>query len=167
MVRYWYTSATCYLYYTCFNFINEIRAMRSEMNVPLSSKPQLVIRCSTEEQRAVINAMKIPLLRLARLNGVTYHDGEFETGTARTTLLGMDMGLPLKGILDFNAERARLNKEITACEAEADKIKGKLENPNFVKRAPEAVISENKRRFEEEQSRLDGLKAALNRLDSE
>ncbi len=152
---------------TIINIISEIRTIRSVMNVPLSSKPQLLIRHSTEEQRAVIDAMTIPLLRLARLDGVTYHDGEFEPGTARTTLLGMDMGLSLKGILNFNAERARLNKEIAACETEADKIKGKLKNPNFVKRAPEGVVAVNKRRFEEEQSRLDGLKAALNWLDLE
>ncbi len=149
------------------NIISEIRTMRSEMNVPLSAKPVLVIRGVSDEQRGIIDAMTLPLLRLARLGGVSYHDGDFEKGTARTSLQGMDMGLPLTGILDFDAERARLKKEIAACEAEAGKIRGKLNNPNFVERAPEAVVAENNRRLEEEQSRLDGLKAALVRLDTE
>jgi valyl-tRNA synthetase len=149
------------------NIISEIRTMRSEMNVPLSAKPVLVIRGVSDEQRGIVDAMTLPLLRLARLGGVSYHDGDFEKGTARTSLQGMDMGLPLTGILDFDAERARLKKEIAACEAEAGKIRGKLNNPNFVERAPEAVVAENNRRLEEEQSRLDGLKAALVRLDTE
>ena len=152
---------------TVIDIISEIRTMRSEMNVPLSAKPVLVIRGVSDEQRGIVDAMTLPLLRLARLRGVSYHEGDFEKGTARTSLQGMDMGLPLTGILDFDAERARLKKEIAACEAEAGKIRGKLNNPNFVERAPEAVVAENNRRLEEEQSRLDGLKAALVRLDTE
>ena len=152
---------------TVIDIISEIRTMRSEMNVPLSAKPILLIRGVSVEQRGIIDAMTLPLLRLARLGGVSYHDGDFEKGTARTSLQGMDMGLPLTGILDFEAERTRLKKEIAACEAEAGKIRGKLNNPNFVERAPEAVVAENNRRLEEEQSRLDGLKAALIRLDTE
>ena len=152
---------------TIIDIISEIRTMRSEMNVPLSAKPILLIRGVSDEQRGIIDAMTLPLLRLARLGGVSYHDGDFEKGTARTSLQGMDMGLPLTGILDFEAERTRLKKEIAACEAEAGKIRGKLNNPNFVERAPEAVVAENNRRLEEEQSRLDGLKAALIRLDTE
>ena len=152
---------------TVIDIISEIRTMRSEMNVPLSAKPVLVIRGVSDEQRGIIDAMMLPLLRLARLGGVSYHEGDFEKGTARTSLQGMDMGLPLTGILDFDAERARLKKEIATCEAEAGKIRGKLNNPNFVERAPEAVVAENNRRLEEEQSRLDGLKAALVRLDTE
>ena len=152
---------------TIINIIGEIRTMRSEMNVPLSAKPILLIRGVSDEQRGIIDAMTLSLLRLARLGGVSYHDGDFEKGTARTSLQGMDMGLPLTGILDFEAERTRLKKEIAACEAEAGKIRGKLNNPNFVERAPEAVVAENNRRLEEEQSRLDGLKAALIRLDTE
>ena len=152
---------------TVIDIISEIRTMRSEMNVPLSAKPILLIRGVSDEQRGIIDAMPLSLLRLARLGGVSYHDGDFEKGTARTSLQGMDMGLPLTGILDFEAERTRLKKEIAACEAEAGKIRGKLNNPNFVERAPEAVVAENNRRLEEEQSRLDGLKAALIRLDTE
>jgi valyl-tRNA synthetase len=167
MVADWPTASADTGISTVIDIISEIRTMRSEMNVPLSAKPVLVIRGVSDEQRGIIDAMTLPLLRLARLGGVSYHEGDFEKGTARTSLQGMDMGLPLTGILDFDAERARLKKEIAACEAEAGKIRGKLNNPNFVERAPEAVVAENNRRLEEEQSRLDGLKAALVRLDTE
>ena len=73
--------------------------------------------------------------------------------------------MPLAGILDFDAERARLNKEITAGEKEAAKISGKLNNQGFLAKAPEAVIEENRRRLAEEEGRITALKAALARLD--
>ena len=79
----------------------------------------------------------------------------------------MDIGLPLADILDFEAERARLTKEIKGCEAEAGKLRGKLSNEGFLAKAPEAVVEENRRRLKEEESRLSGLQAALNRLDAD
>ena len=146
--------------------ISEIRAIRSEMNVPLSAKPQLEVTGATQAQRQVLSSMTPALLRMARLEDVVFHDNEFAKGTARTSVQGMDVGLPLAGILDFDAERARLNKEIKAGEAEMAKINGKLSNSSFLAKAPEAVVEENRRRFAEEEGRVTALKAALNRLDS-
>ena len=68
---------------------------------------------------------------------------------------------------DFEAEEARLRKEIKATEAEIDKIARKLGNEGFIAKAPEAVVEENKRRLAEEQARADGLTKALSRLQSE
>ena len=79
----------------------------------------------------------------------------------------MDIGLPLAGILDFGAEKARLEKEVKAGEAEVAKISGKLANKGFLAKAPAEVVQENRRRLEEEQTRLDGLKAALQRIIAE
>ena len=146
--------------------ISEIRAIRSEMNVPLSAKPQLEVTGATQAQRQVLSSMTPALLRMARLEDVVFHDNEFVKGTARTSVQGMDVGLPLAGILDFDAERARLNKEIKAGEAEMAKINGKLSNSAFLAKAPEAVVDENRRRFAEEEGRVTALKAALSRLDS-
>lgn len=65
---------------------------------------------------------------------------------------GMDIGLPLAGILDFAAEKARLEKEIKAGEGEVKKIASKLANEGFLAKAPKAVVQENRRRLEEEQA---------------
>ena len=62
------------------------------------------------------------------------------------------------------AEAARLNKEIGAVSAEVKKISAKLNNPGFLAKAPEAVVTENRRRLDEEQTRMVALEAALNRL---
>ena len=150
------------------DLISEIRTMRSEMNVPLNAKPVLEIKSAKAEHKQLIEQMSTAVLRLARVEAVSFDsEGGFAKGTARTSLAGMDIGLPLAGILDFEAERTRLTKEIKGCEAEAGKLRGKLSNEGFLAKAPEAVVEENRRRLTEEESRLSGLQAALNRLDAD
>ena len=147
------------------DIISEIRTIRAEMNVPLSARPALQIRGATDADKSVITQMEAAILRLARVEEIHFIDGDFAKGTALTSISGMDVGLPLVGILDFDAERARLNKEIANGKAEVAKIAGKLNNAGFVAKAPEAVVAENRRRLEEEQTRVDALQAALSRLD--
>jgi valyl-tRNA synthetase len=112
--------------------------------------------------------MHSAICRLARVSDIACNEaGGFDKGTARTSLHGMDIGLPLAGILDFGAEKARLEKEIKAGESEATKISAKLANEGFLAKAPAEVVQENRRRLEEEQTRLDGLKAARQRIIAE
>jgi len=147
------------------DIISEIRTIRSEMNVPLSAKPALEIRGASDSHQSVIMQMEAAILRMARVEAIRFIDGDFAKGTALTSISGMDVGLPLTGILDFDAERTRLKKDIANGEAEAAKLSAKLNNAGFVAKAPEAVVVENRRRLEDEQTRIDALKAALMRLD--
>ena len=143
--------------------ISEIRHIRSEMNVPLSAKPVLTTRGATPLHAAAIETQGHALMRLARLGGVETVNN-FAKGSARSSVDGLEIGLPLADILDLDAEAARLKKEISATHAEIDKISKKLDNPGFIAKAPEQVIAENKRRLDEEKTRLAGLAAALDRL---
>jgi valyl-tRNA synthetase len=145
------------------SLITEIRYIRSEMNVPLSAKPVLQARGMTAAQAAVTQSQSAALMRLARLSGVSIVD-QFAKGTARGSVDGADIGLPLADILDLDAEAARLKKDIGGVEIEIKKISGKLDNPNFLAKAPDDVVAENRRRLEDEQIKLDGLTAALRRL---
>ena len=147
------------------DIISEIRTMRAEMNVPLSAKPDLLLRNMTSAQAQVIADMDASLLRLARVSAVLAHEGDMPKQSARSTVSGVDIAMPLADILDFDAEKERLNKEIKAATSEIDKIAKKLGNKNFVAKAPEAVVEENKRRLEDEETRRAGLQAALSRLD--
>ena len=144
--------------------ITEIRAVRSEMNIPLSSKPQLLIRSASTTQIDVIESMKISLLKLARIEKFSITQDEFPKETAISNLHGFDIALPLEGILDFEAEAARLNKEISASKTEVEKISKKLSNEGFISKAPSHVIEENKKRLSSEQGRVEALQTALRRL---
>ena len=147
--------------------ISEIRTMRAEMNVPLSAKPDLLLRGMNEAQAQVISDMDSSILRLARVSAVASHEGEMPKQSARTSLAQVDLALPLAGILDFEAEKARLTKDIKAADGEIDKIAKKLNNQGFIAKAPEAVVEENRRRLAEEEARKAGLEAALKRVNEE
>ena len=145
------------------NLISNIRYIRSEMNVPLSAKPVLQLRGASDLQTRSVEVNRAALLRLARLEGIETVEN-FGSGTARGTVDGVDIGLPLAGILDLDAERARLEKAIAAVGGEIEKILRKLDNPGFIAKAPEEVVEENRRRLDEEQTRRAALEAALSRL---
>jgi valyl-tRNA synthetase len=72
--------------------------------------------------------------------------------------------LPLKGVIDLGAERARLAKEIAKAEADIARVDAKLGNANFVARAPEEVVEQEKEKREEAQGRRQKIVEALDRL---
>jgi valyl-tRNA synthetase len=74
------------------------------------------------------------------------------------------LALPLADVIDVDAEKARLQKDIGKVDIEIKKISGKLNNQGFLDKAPEAVIAENQKRLDEEQARRDKLADALARL---
>jgi valyl-tRNA synthetase len=74
-------------------------------------------------------------------------------------------GLELAGLVDLSAERARLAKEMTTCDADIARVDAKLGNPNFVARAPEDVVEEEKEKREEAQMRKAKIAEALQRLE--
>jgi valyl-tRNA synthetase len=143
--------------------ITEIRHIRAEMNVPLSAKPVLQLRGTSDLHRRAIDNQQAALLRLARLANIALVES-FAKGSARGSVEGMEIGLPLANILDLTAEAARLNKEIGGVTAEIEKISRKLDNPSFIAKAPEDIVAENRRRLDEENIRLNTLIKALDRL---
>jgi valyl-tRNA synthetase len=72
-----------------------------------------------------------------------------------------DLYLPLEGLIDKEAETARLKKELEKIEAEIAKIEQKLANPNFAQKVPANVLAEHKQRLAEWQSKRDHVKTAL------
>jgi len=77
---------------------------------------------------------------------------------------GATLALPVAEFIDIAAERARLTKEVGGLTGEIAKIGGKLNNPDFVARAPEEVVDENRERLEAAQAAKAKLEEALSRL---
>jgi valyl-tRNA synthetase len=94
-------------------------------------------------------------------------DGEVPKGSAQAVLEETTIVLPLEGLIDIAAERARLAKDRDKLAAEAKKIRQKLANADFVSRAPEEVVAENRERLEAAESEIARLQAALDRLGSD
>ncbi|MFO1118266.1 MAG: valine--tRNA ligase [Beijerinckiaceae bacterium] len=145
------------------DLVSEIRSVRSEMNVPAGAQVPVVLvgADATVKDRATRWADTIR--RLARVSDIGYATNA-PSGSAQMLVRGLTVALPLEGTIDFAAERARLTKEIGKLDGEAKKIEAKLGNPDFVSRAKEEVVEENRERLEDAQAKIAKMKAALERL---
>jgi valyl-tRNA synthetase len=85
-------------------------------------------------------------------------------GSVQLVVRGEVAVLPLKGVIDLAAERARLAKEMQKADADIARVDGKLGNANFVARAPEEVVEEEKEKREEAVARKAKIAEALERL---
>jgi valyl-tRNA synthetase len=101
--------------------------------------------------------------RLARASDISFADVA-PPESAQMIVRGTVAALPLAGVVDIAAEKTRLVKEIAKEEGEVRKVDAKLNNADFVRRAPEEVVEENRERREEALSRIGKLKSALERL---
>ncbi|MBV9653318.1 MAG: valine--tRNA ligase [Acetobacteraceae bacterium] len=144
--------------------IGEVRAVRSEMNVPPSVTTPILLRDARPETLARARAWIEPIRRLARASAVEVLTGEMPRGAAQAVVDEATIALPLAAVIDLDAERARLAKERGRAEQEAQKLAKKLDNADFVRRAPEEVVEENRDRLKAAQEEVARLEAALRRI---
>jgi valyl-tRNA synthetase len=102
--------------------------------------------------------------RLARASDVSVLTGDVPKGSAQAVLEEMTIVLPLEGLIDIAAERTRLSKERDKLAADAKKTGQKLANADFVSRAKEEVVAENRERLASANLEIARLQAALDRL---
>jgi valyl-tRNA synthetase len=143
--------------------VSEVRSVRSEMNVPAAAQIPLVLIGAERETVARAKTWEETIKRLARLSEISFA-AEPPPHAAQIVVRGTLAALPLEGIIDFAAEKSRLQREIERSTSEATKIEAKLGNADFVSRAPEDVVEENRERLQETQERRAKLAAALKRL---
>ncbi|MDV3250791.1 valine--tRNA ligase [Devosia sp. BK] len=143
--------------------ISNVRSVRAEMNVPASAKLQLVVSGAKEATLGRLVASTSLITRLARLeeispqNDVPGESAQFVVGEAT-------FALPLAGVIDIGAEKTRLEKEVTKLDGEITGVDKKLGNEQFVAKAPEEVIEEQKARREAAVDRRTRILEALKRL---
>lgn len=143
--------------------ISDIRSVRSEMNVPAGGKMPLVMVGANEKTTEWVNTHENTIKHMARLEEISFSD-VVPTGSVQVVMGEAIAALLLKGVIDVEAEVARLNKELGKVSGEIKKLSGKLSNEQFILKAPEAVIVEQKRRLAEETETKTQLEAALERM---
>jgi valyl-tRNA synthetase len=143
--------------------ITNVRSVRSEMNVPAGAKLRMVVVGAGEDTLRRLVAGTSLITRLARLEEISPQStvpgesAQFVVGEAT-------WALPLAGFIDIAAEKSRLEKEVTKLDAEVAQIDKKLGNEQFVAKAPEEVIEEQKARREAAIERRHHITEALKRL---
>jgi valyl-tRNA synthetase len=145
------------------SLISGIRSVRQEMNVPAGAKVKLLVVGAGETTGTRVEANLSALTRLARLESVDY-TSDVPRDSAQLILGEATFVLPLAGVIDLDAERGRLKKDIAKETVEIDKIDKKLSNEQFLAKAAEEVIEEQRSRRAEAEDRRARLTEALSRL---
>jgi valyl-tRNA synthetase len=145
------------------DLVTGIRSVRAEMNVPAATQIPALIVGADEKTRGRIERYRALGIRLARLSTLDPANA-IPPQSVQIVLSGAIAALPLQGIIDIDAEKQRLVREAEKALSEAQKIKARLDDANFVARAPEEIIDENRDRLVEHEARAQRLKEALTRL---
>ena len=145
------------------DLVSRVRNIRSEMNIKPSDRVPLVIQGGTANTQQLITAAKQQILRLTRASDLTF--GDAPKASARSILNGgAELAIPLEGLIDFEQERQRLNREQQKLQAEATKLEAQLGNPNFVERAPAERVNEVRARLAEIAQRSSQLQQTVENL---
>ncbi|HEY2884104.1 MAG TPA: valine--tRNA ligase [Rhizomicrobium sp.] len=145
------------------DLVKGVRSIRAEMNVPPSTRMTLLVKDANERTRERLDRNLEVLRQLARLDRAEPM-GDFPKGTAQFVLGEATVGLPLGDVIDFGKERARLERELKKAEDEIARVDGKLSNQQFVAKAPEEVLSEQREKRREAGEVAARLKDAIAHL---
>jgi valyl-tRNA synthetase len=143
--------------------IAEGRSVRAELNVPNSARPALLVVDANDAQRTVLKDAAPLIMQMLRVAEVAVVEAP-PPGAIPYVVEGATLALPVAEFIDVAAERARLGKEVGSLAADIDRTARKLANADFVARAPEEVVEENRERLAEAQAAKAKLEAALARL---
>jgi valyl-tRNA synthetase len=145
------------------DLVTAIRSVRVDMNIPPATLLPLVLAGASPQTIIRARHWSEFIQRLARVADISFADVAPQ-GAVQIVVRGEVAALPLKGVIDLAAERARLAKEMAKADADIARVDAKLGNPNFVSRAPEEVVEEEKEKREEAQARKAKIAEALERL---
>jgi valyl-tRNA synthetase len=143
--------------------IAQIRAVRSEMNVPAAAQLAVTVGGAGARTQGWLTTHGDAIKRIARLSAIAPGTGTAQ-GTAQIVVGEATVFLELAGVVDLGAERARLGREIDRLGKEITKFEAKLGNPGFRAKADPEVIADTEERRDEAAATRGRLEAALQRL---
>ena len=147
------------------DFIMAIRSLRAAMNLPAGAKLHVYVKGASSETMSVLERQKALICKLARLDEVlALENHEITKDMVQTVSREAVILIPLKGVVDFEAERTRLQKELETLNKNIEGYNRKLSNESFVAKAPAAVVSEEKRRQAEALENKVKVEEALARI---
>ena len=142
--------------------VSEVRAARAELNVPPGARLPLHVRDAGDATNTRLLRQQPAIARLARVDSA---GGGAPAGAAAQIVVDeATFVLPLEGVIDIEAERARLAKGKAAAEKERDGLAGRLNNPSFVERAKPEAVEKARADHADKAAEAERLGAALARL---
>lgn len=121
------------------NVVTTLRNMRSEVGIKPSLEISLIVKDVADKDREYLTQTEGFIKALARINNIEFNDNP---PTSLSQIVeGLELNIPLAGLVDIEAEKARLDKELDKLKDEVDRVQKKLSNERFVSNAPEAVVA--------------------------
>jgi valyl-tRNA synthetase len=145
------------------DLVTAIRSVRTEMNITVTTEIPVVLVAASETTRARAGRWADIIRRLAHLSNLSLADAP-PAGAVQLIVRGEVAALPLKGVIDFAVERARLEKELGRVDSDIARVDAKLGNAQFVARAAEEVVEGEREKREEAEQRRAKIVEALERL---
>jgi valyl-tRNA synthetase len=146
-----------------YDLIGKARNLRREFNISSAKKVRFVLRPAGEIRPHERQVLKL----LLNAETVEIGDGaDLKKGTPSVSNALGDLYLPLEGLIDIAAEKARLQKELEKIDTEILKVQEKLNNPNFAQKVPMAVLDEHKKRLTDWQFKREAIQASIRALEN-
>ncbi len=146
-------------------FITSIRQIRSEMDIKPSLKLNILLQNWTNEDQQRFANTEVFINSMAKVESADWLDNDAEAPESATALVGdMKVLIPLAGIIDKKAETARLSKEIEKKQKGLQGLEGRLNNPNFTDKAPEAVVNQVREQYAELKAAVEQLQEQLEKI---
>ncbi|WP_085308156.1 valine--tRNA ligase [Planktotalea arctica] len=143
--------------------IESIRSARAQMNIPAGSFIPLVVKGMDGATQSTWDQNEALVKRFARIESLSHVD-DLPKGTVALAVSGGTFGLPLEGVIDVDAEKARLEKTLGKLAKELGGLRGRLNNPKFAASAPAEVLAETRANLglrEDEEAKLNEALARL------
>jgi len=145
--------------------ITKIRTIRSEMNISPAAQIEALFNVLNPANENVVKENADYIKRLSKTDKIEFGKNvERPKNSALAVAGGFEIFLPLEGLIDIDKEKARLSKEIQLAQQEVERTNQKLQNENFVKRAPEAEIEKIKMRLAEAAVKIEKINESLKYL---
>ena len=142
--------------------ITKIRTIRSEMNISPAAQIEAMFSVLNPENEKTLNENEDYIKRLAKISNIEFGKNmQRPKNSALAVAGGFEIFLPLEGLIDIEKEKARLAKEIVLAGQEVERTNAKLQNENFVKRAPETEIEKIKARLSDAQTKIEKINESL------
>jgi len=142
-----------------------VRNIRGEMNIPPGKELTVLLGNGNERDKTRLEQNAPFLKKLAKLADITWLPAGEEAPVAATALVGeLEILVPMAGLMDKDAELARLAREIDKLEKDLSRIQGKLGNASFVDKAPAAVVAKERDKMQAQQQALETLQEQVQRI---
>jgi valyl-tRNA synthetase len=146
-------------------FILGIRKIRGEMNLPPGKPLPVLLQNGDDNDQQLLQKHALLLTTLGKTESINWLEAGEEAPEAAIALVGeLRLLIPMAGLIDKDAEIARLNKGIDKLQNDLQRSEKKLQNPNFVDKAPADVVDKERQKVSEMHSALDNLRHQLQKI---